>query len=69
MNLVAQEFVLCQEERESLGDAHRGVLVLSEFAGAAQVLARAEALGITPTELAYADIEATLYPGNPVVTQ
>lgn len=53
MNLVAQEFVLCQEERESLGDAHRGVLVLSEFAGAAQVLARA--MLVNPW-----DVEATV---------
>ena len=34
MNLVAQEFVLCQQD-------HRGILVLSEFAGAAQYLAGA----------------------------
>ncbi|MCC6784637.1 MAG: bifunctional alpha,alpha-trehalose-phosphate synthase (UDP-forming)/trehalose-phosphatase [Planctomycetes bacterium] len=41
MNLVAQEYVLCQEPRERLGDACRGMLVLSEFAGAAHVLPRA----------------------------
>ncbi|MBK8979393.1 MAG: bifunctional alpha,alpha-trehalose-phosphate synthase (UDP-forming)/trehalose-phosphatase [Planctomycetes bacterium] len=41
MNLVAQEFELCQEERADLDDPYRGTLVLSEFAGAAQVLPRA----------------------------
>ena len=37
MNLVAQEFVLCQQARVDL-DPARGMLVLSEFAGAAQIL-------------------------------
>jgi trehalose 6-phosphate synthase/phosphatase len=41
MNLVAQEFVFCQQSQQGLDDAHRGMLVLSEFAGAAQVLSRA----------------------------
>ena len=41
MNLVAQEFAFCQEPRGTLGSAHRGMLVLSEFAGAAHVLPRA----------------------------
>ena len=39
MNLVAQEFVLCQDECR-LGDPFRGILVLSEFAGAAHYLSR-----------------------------
>jgi trehalose 6-phosphate synthase/phosphatase len=38
MNLVAQEFVLCQTERAPFGERSRGSLVLSEFAGSAQVL-------------------------------
>jgi trehalose 6-phosphate synthase/phosphatase len=37
MNLVAQEFVLCQSE-PGLPDRWRGSLLLSEFAGSAQVL-------------------------------
>ncbi|HEX4521608.1 MAG TPA: bifunctional alpha,alpha-trehalose-phosphate synthase (UDP-forming)/trehalose-phosphatase [Gaiellaceae bacterium] len=37
MNLVAQEFVLCQTAPES-GETSLGTLLLSEFAGAAQVL-------------------------------
>jgi trehalose 6-phosphate synthase/phosphatase len=37
MNLVAQEFVLCQAA-EGRAEPHRGVLLLSEFAGAACVL-------------------------------
>lgn len=37
MNLVAQEFVLCQSEPGPLG-RFRGSLLLSEFAGSAQVL-------------------------------
>lgn len=41
MNLVAQEYVLCQEPRPTLGDECRGMLVLSEFAGASHVLSRA----------------------------
>ncbi len=41
MNLVAQEFVLCQQAHDSLGGEYRGILLLSEFAGAAQVLPRA----------------------------
>lgn len=49
MNLVAQEFVLCQDEVEGLGDPWRGMLVLSEFAGAAHVLARA--LLVNPWDL------------------
>lgn len=40
MNLVAQEFVLCQAA-EGPGPAARGMLVLSEFAGAAHHLSRA----------------------------
>ena len=39
MNLVAQEFVYCQGE-ERLPDTFRGVLILSEFAGAAHYLTR-----------------------------
>lgn len=38
MNLVAQEFVLCQTSAPSLPGRSRGVLLLSEFAGAAQSL-------------------------------
>jgi len=38
MNLVAQEFVLCQSAEPSLPGTWRGALVLSELAGAAQVL-------------------------------
>jgi len=41
MNLVAQEFVLCQDTAPQATNAHRGILVLSEFAGAAQSLPRA----------------------------
>ena len=37
MNLVAQEFVLCQGSPEPAG-GHQGTLLLSEFAGAAHVL-------------------------------
>jgi trehalose 6-phosphate synthase/phosphatase len=40
MNLIAQEFVFCQGS-QLLPEPCRGVLVLSEFAGAAQSLARA----------------------------
>ncbi|MGA0058627.1 MAG: bifunctional alpha,alpha-trehalose-phosphate synthase (UDP-forming)/trehalose-phosphatase [Planctomycetota bacterium] len=49
MNLVAQEFVLCQDEVEGLDEPWRGMLVLSEFAGAAHVLARA--LLVNPWDL------------------
>ena len=38
MNLVAQEFVLCQSDGADLPGGWRGVLLLSEFAGAANVL-------------------------------
>ena len=38
MNLVAQEFVLCQSARAPFGRRFRGTLVLSELAGSAQVL-------------------------------
>ncbi len=38
MNLVAQEFVLCQAARVKLPSRWRGSLVLSEFAGAAHIL-------------------------------
>ena len=38
MNLVAQEFVLCQTDRAGGGTDRRGALLLSEFAGAAHVL-------------------------------
>ncbi len=38
MNLVAQEFVLCQTEDRGPGPSRRGALLLSEFAGAANVL-------------------------------
>jgi len=38
MNLVAQEFVLCQSAEPALPGRWRGALVLSELAGAAQVL-------------------------------
>ncbi|MEO0478182.1 MAG: bifunctional alpha,alpha-trehalose-phosphate synthase (UDP-forming)/trehalose-phosphatase [Planctomycetota bacterium] len=41
MNLVAQEYVHCQSECDGLPDPCRGILVLSEFAGAARVLTRA----------------------------
>ena len=41
MNLVAQEFVLCQGRHEALDDSCRGMLALSEFAGAAHSLAHA----------------------------
>ncbi|MFG0318088.1 MAG: bifunctional alpha,alpha-trehalose-phosphate synthase (UDP-forming)/trehalose-phosphatase [Planctomycetota bacterium JB042] len=46
MNLVAQEYVLCQGLRREGGAPGSGVLVLSEFAGAAQVLA--DALLVNP---------------------
>ena len=38
MNLVAQEFVLCQTAKSEIEGRWRGVLLLSEFAGAAHVL-------------------------------
>jgi trehalose 6-phosphate synthase/phosphatase len=38
MNLVAQEFVLCQSAETELPGRYRGALVLSELAGAAHVL-------------------------------
>jgi trehalose 6-phosphate synthase/phosphatase len=38
MNLVAQEFVLCQTDEAGSGPSRRGALLLSEFAGAAHVL-------------------------------
>jgi trehalose 6-phosphate synthase/phosphatase len=38
MNLVAQEFIECQTDDPGAGASHRGALLLSEFAGAAQVL-------------------------------
>jgi trehalose-6-phosphate synthase len=38
MNLVACEYVVCQNERKSLGDNEQGVLILSEFAGASRSL-------------------------------
>jgi trehalose 6-phosphate synthase/phosphatase len=38
MNLVAQEFVLCQTDDAGGGTDRRGALLLSEFAGAAHVL-------------------------------
>ena len=38
MNLVAQEFVLCQTDDPGGGASRSGALLLSEFAGAAQVL-------------------------------
>ena len=38
MNLVAQEFVLCQSSAPGREDGRKGALLLSEFAGAAQVL-------------------------------
>jgi trehalose 6-phosphate synthase/phosphatase len=38
MNLVAQEFVLCQTDDPGGGASRRGALLLSEFAGAAYVL-------------------------------
>jgi trehalose 6-phosphate synthase/phosphatase len=38
MNLVAQEFVLCQADGPELPESRQGALLLSEFAGAAQVL-------------------------------
>lgn len=41
MNLVAQEFVLCQTTAPDLEGRFRGALVLSELAGAAHVLAGA----------------------------
>ncbi|GAB4137126.1 MAG: bifunctional alpha,alpha-trehalose-phosphate synthase (UDP-forming)/trehalose-phosphatase [Planctomycetota bacterium] len=41
MNLVAQEFVACQAAPDPVLPQCRGVLVLSEFAGAAQMLGRA----------------------------
>ncbi|HEY4348699.1 MAG TPA: bifunctional alpha,alpha-trehalose-phosphate synthase (UDP-forming)/trehalose-phosphatase [Gaiellaceae bacterium] len=38
MNLVAQEFVLCQADVPELAESRQGALLLSEFAGAAHVL-------------------------------
>jgi trehalose 6-phosphate synthase/phosphatase len=38
MNLVAQEFVLCQTDDPGTGASLRGALLLSEFAGVAQLL-------------------------------
>eukprot|EP01080_Neovahlkampfia_damariscottae_P005706 gene5706-9526_t len=39
MNLVACEYVVCQNERKNLGGDDQGVLILSEFAGASRSLA------------------------------
>ena len=50
MNLVAQEFVLCQGAAPRLPGRARGVLLLSEFAGAAQVLPGA--LLVNPWDIA-----------------
>jgi trehalose 6-phosphate synthase/phosphatase len=50
MNLVAQEFVLCQAAAPKLPGRARGVLLLSEFAGAAQVLPGA--LLVNPWDIA-----------------
>ncbi|MBL8733864.1 MAG: bifunctional alpha,alpha-trehalose-phosphate synthase (UDP-forming)/trehalose-phosphatase [Planctomycetes bacterium] len=50
MNLVAHEFVLCQGHPVPAGSQHRGVLVLSEFAGASLSLLRA--LPVNPMDLA-----------------
>ena len=50
MNLVAQEFVLCQAAAPKLPGRARGVLLLSEFAGAAQILPGA--LLVNPWDIA-----------------
>ena len=50
MNLVAQEFALCQAAAPRLPGRARGVLLLSEFAGAAQVLPGA--LLVNPWDIA-----------------
>lgn len=60
MNLVAQEFVLCQDERPLAEGALRGMLVLSEFAGAAQVLARALLVNPWDVERTASALEAAL---------
>lgn len=49
MNLVAHEFVLCQGHGAATPDAARGVLVLSEFAGAALSLTRS--LPVNPWDI------------------
>jgi len=60
MNLVAQEFVLCQDEVEGFDDARRGMLVLSEFAGAAHVLGRALLANPWDVEQTATQLEAAL---------
>ena len=50
MNLVAQEFALCQTAAPRLPGRARGVLLLSEFAGAAQILPGA--LLVNPWDIA-----------------
>ncbi len=60
MNLVAQEFVLCQSELRSVDGAWHGMLVLSEFAGAAHVLARALLANPWDVEQSADQLEAAL---------
>ncbi len=59
MNLVAQEFVLSQAEPAPL-PAHRGILILSEFAGAAHYLTRSLLVNPWNTEQMADAIEAAL---------
>jgi trehalose 6-phosphate synthase/phosphatase len=60
MNLVAQEYVLCQDRHPIAGEPWRGMLVLSELAGAAQVLARALLVNPWDVERSAAALEQAL---------
>jgi trehalose 6-phosphate synthase/phosphatase len=60
MNLVAQEFVLCQGHGPATNDHARGMLVLSEFAGAAMSLPHALLVNPWDAEAMADAIEAAL---------
>jgi trehalose 6-phosphate synthase/phosphatase len=60
MNLVAQEFVLCQGHGAGTADHARGMLVLSEFAGAAMSLPHALLVNPWDAEAMADAIEAAL---------
>ncbi len=60
MNLVAQEFVLCQGEILEDDKAYKGMLILSEFAGAAKYLPRSLLINPWDTEQTMRAIETAL---------
>lgn len=63
MNLVAQEYVLCQQELEDDPDFEPGVLLLSEFAGAAQCMSRALLTNPWDVEKTAESIQRALFMG------